>query len=105
VEAVSDPLGRKLELATPNEAGKLVREDEKPLPAKAWGDVTNLQASSAAALGDLELSCTYVEAGAKAAMAQGYEIWQSEASDVFKQIQLRWPHETRVKALADLFQQ
>ena len=46
-----------------------------------------------------------MEAGAKAAIAQGYQIWQSESSDVFKQIQLRWPHEARVKALADLFQQ
>jgi hypothetical protein len=37
-------------------------------------------------------------------MSQGYEIWQSEAADVFKQIQLRWPDETGVKTLADLFQ-
>jgi hypothetical protein len=36
VEEVSDPLGRKLGWATPNEAGKLVREGEKPL-AKARG--------------------------------------------------------------------
>ena len=43
VEEVSDPCGRKLELATPNEAGKLVREDEKPLPITAWGDVTLLK--------------------------------------------------------------
>jgi hypothetical protein len=31
VEEVSDPLGQKLELATPNEAGKPIREDGKPL--------------------------------------------------------------------------
>jgi putative transposase len=30
VEEVSDLLGRKLELATPNEAGKFIREDEAP---------------------------------------------------------------------------
>jgi hypothetical protein len=40
VEEVSDLSGRKLERATPNEAGKPVREDWKPLPAEAWGDVT-----------------------------------------------------------------
>jgi hypothetical protein len=32
VEEVKDPLGRKLERATPSEAGKPVREDWKPLP-------------------------------------------------------------------------
>jgi len=74
--------------------------------AESWHiEIINLQASAAAALGDLELSCTYVEAGAKAAKAQEYEIWQSEASDVFKQIQLCWPYESRVKTLADLFHQ
>src|SRR5690348_4503058 len=30
VEGVSDQLGDQLKLATPNEAGKLIREDEKP---------------------------------------------------------------------------
>ncbi len=40
VEEVSDPSGDQLERATSNEAGKLIREDEKPLPAEAWGDVT-----------------------------------------------------------------
>jgi len=32
VEAVSDLPGQKLGQATPNETGKLIREDEKPLP-------------------------------------------------------------------------
>jgi hypothetical protein len=32
VEGVSNLLGQKLELATPNEAGKPIREDGKPLP-------------------------------------------------------------------------
>jgi hypothetical protein len=41
VEEVSDLFGRKLELATPNEAGKLVREDEKPLPFR-YGEMSHL---------------------------------------------------------------
>ncbi len=73
--------------------------------AESWRiEIINLQASSAAALGDLERSCTYVEAGAKVAEAQGYDIWKSESADVFRQIQLRWPHESQVKSLAPLFQ-
>jgi tetratricopeptide (TPR) repeat protein/DNA-binding XRE family transcriptional regulator len=73
--------------------------------AESWRiEIINLQASAAAELGDLERSCTYVEAGAHAAAMQGYEIWGSESADVFKQIQLHWPNEVRVKTLAEMFQ-
>jgi hypothetical protein len=40
VEEVSDLLERRLERATPNEAGNPIRENGKPLPITAWGDVT-----------------------------------------------------------------
>ncbi|WP_338251503.1 helix-turn-helix transcriptional regulator [Dictyobacter halimunensis] len=74
--------------------------------AESWRiEIINLQGSAAAELGNLEMSCAYVEAGANAAVEQGYEIWQSESADVFKQIQMRWPVETRVKNLEGLFQQ
>ncbi len=45
VEGVSDPLEDPLERAAPNEAGKLIREDEKPLLITAWGDVTEKNGS------------------------------------------------------------
>ncbi|MBV9689225.1 MAG: helix-turn-helix transcriptional regulator [Ktedonobacteraceae bacterium] len=94
-----------MDLYDPGEAWKALEKAEGlPVPMSTHIEIINLQASAAAALGDLGSSCAYVEAGAKAAAQQGYPIWSSEAADVFQQIQNTWPKEPKVLALAGLFQ-
>ncbi|MBV9706359.1 MAG: hypothetical protein JO125_02995 [Chloroflexi bacterium] len=66
-------------------------------------EIINLQAHTAASLGDLETSLKYVEAGLEASAAQGYNLWQSEAHEVFQQIQRTWPDEQQVKGVAERF--
>ncbi|MBV8822722.1 MAG: hypothetical protein JO123_08030, partial [Ktedonobacteraceae bacterium] len=66
-------------------------------------EVINLQARAAIGLGDLEASLTYVEAAREASAAQGFNLWQSEAHEVFQQIQRTWPDEQQVKGVAERF--
>jgi tetratricopeptide (TPR) repeat protein len=66
-------------------------------------EILNLQASAAVSLGELEASLTYVEAAREASAVQGYDLWQSEAHEVFRQIQRTWPDEPRVKEVAERF--
>ena len=63
----------------------------------------NLQAKTAAILGDMEQSRTYLLASVNASNAQGYNLWLSEAYDVYKAIVEIWPNESPIKALGDLF--
>jgi DNA-binding SARP family transcriptional activator len=66
-------------------------------------EVLNLQAKTAASLGDLEKSCFYLQASVQAAKSGGYRIWQEEAYDVYLFLLQTWPHEKVVKNLLQPF--
>lgn len=63
----------------------------------------NLQAQTAAALGNMEQSCFYVQASVDAADAAGYSIWREEAAEVYQELAQIWPHELQVRNLGRLF--
>ncbi len=94
-----------MDIYDPGEAWKALEKTEGlTMPISTKIEIINLQASASAALGDLERSCAYIEAGANTAEQQGYPLWRSEAADVFQQIQNTWPKEPKVLTLAGLFQ-
>jgi len=66
-------------------------------------EVTVYQAASTLALGELEQSCTLLEAAVSGAVKLGSNLRYQEASSVYEQMQVRWPQETQVKAIQDLF--
>jgi transcriptional regulator with XRE-family HTH domain len=66
-------------------------------------EFVNLQARAAVALGDMELSRTYLEAGITAAQIQGYGLWAGESFEVYQEMQSKWPNERYVKDIAELF--
>ncbi len=61
------------------------------------------QASAALKLGDMEQTCTYVELAGTSALELGSDLRYSEACETYQHMHLKWPHERRVKGLADLF--
>lgn len=68
-------------------------------------ELMNRQADTSLKLGDMEQACTYVELAATSALQLGSDLRFSEASETYQQMQLTWPHERRIKGLAELFQQ
>jgi hypothetical protein len=52
----------------------------------------------------MEQTCLYVELAGTSALQLGSHLRYNEACQTYQQAQLKWPHERRVKALAELFQ-
>jgi DNA-binding XRE family transcriptional regulator/tetratricopeptide (TPR) repeat protein len=97
-----------LHLTQPGNAWKSFTQIEKELPSTLVPQRVELlsrQALTSVELGDMEQSCTYVELAATAAKKLGSELRYNEACETYQQMQLKWPHERKVKALAELFQQ
>lgn len=63
----------------------------------------NLQAKAAAELGNMELCTSYLQASVHASSKQGYDLWFSEAYNIYQEIVRRWPYEPQIQALNDLF--
>ena len=75
-----------------------------PISTSMWIEFLNLQAQTAAELGDIEMSASSLRASVQASSKQGYNLWLSEAYDIYQEIVRRWPHEPKIRALSDLFQ-
>lgn len=73
------------------------------IPISTRIEFMNLQARTAAELGNMELSRTYLLASVDTASAQGYNLWVEEAHDVYQEMLTLWPNEPQVKALGQLF--
>jgi DNA-binding SARP family transcriptional activator len=67
-------------------------------------EIVNREAAAWLTLGDLDQCSTNVEAGATLALSAGSELRYSEAREVYQGMLLQWPHEQKVKNLAQLFQ-
>ncbi len=74
------------------------------VPISTRIEFLNLQARTAAELGNMELSKTYLEASVHTSDEQGYNLWLSEAHDVYQEMLEIWPNESQIQALRDLFQ-
>ncbi len=97
-----------LHLNQSGNAWKSFTQIEKELPSTLVPQRVELlsrQALTSVELGDMEQSCTYVELTATAAKKLGSELRYNEACETYQHMQLKWPHERKVKALEELFQQ
>ncbi len=73
------------------------------VPESTRIEFTNLQAKAAAKMGNMELSCVYLQASAESSTAAGYSLWKSEAFETYQYMREIWPDESQVKTLAGLF--
>ena len=74
-----------------------------PVPERIRVEILNHQATTALALKDLDAFCDRLEQGVNGAKKLGSEKRRREAIEVYTDARKLWPHETRVKELADLF--
>ena len=98
----------QLHLDQPKQAWERLTSIEKSVPNSIVPrrvELMNRQADTSLKLGDLEQTRTYVELAGTSALELGSALRFSEASETYQQMQLKWPHERSVKALAELFQQ
>ncbi len=96
----------RLELNQPEEAWKAVAEASKFVPDTITPrrmELLRYFVIVSMARGDLELSKSRFEVLAAAASAFGSDLHASELFNIHQQMLARWPHERKVKELADLF--
>ncbi len=96
-----------LHLDQPREAWTSFEEINKAIPTSLIPQRVELlsrQATTAVALRDLGQSCTLVELTTTAAKKLGSNLRYNEAAETYETMHTLWPHETKVKALAELFQ-
>src|SRR6266568_3012393 len=79
------------------------QQSKSLVPARILFEITNQQAETALALRDQELFRTYLEKGIQGAHALNSKQRRREAVKAYKQAQIIWPHELRIKELAELF--
>jgi hypothetical protein len=75
-----------------------------PVTDSARIEFLNLQAKTAAKLGDLDQSSSYLQLSVEAADVAGYPVWREEAADVYQELAQIWPHELQIRRLGKLFQ-
>jgi len=96
-----------LHLDHPREAWTSFEEINKAIPTSLVPQRVELlsrQATTAVALHDLAQSCTLVELTATAAKKLGSNLRYNEAIETYEAMHTLWPRETKVNALAELFQ-
>ena len=65
-------------------------------------ELLNHQTLASVALGDLEQSCMYFESATTSGKKLGSDLYLTGASEIYQNMLAKWPHERRVKELADL---
>ncbi len=78
-------------------------QPKMPVTESTRIEFINLQSKTAATMGNLEASCTYLQLAVDAADKAGYSVWREEAADVYQELVELWPHEAKVKKLGSLF--
>ena len=79
-------------------------DPKMPIPVSMQIEFLNLQAKTAAALGNMELSLSYLQASIHTSIQQGYNLWFDEARDIYQELLSIWPKEPQVKGLRDLLE-
>jgi DNA-binding SARP family transcriptional activator len=95
-------------LAQPKEAWDAFVQVEGPHPRiivseRSRIEIVNHQAETALVLEDLNTFCEYLQRGIEGARRLGSARRQQEAIENYWQARKQWPHEQRVKDLAELF--
>jgi transcriptional regulator with XRE-family HTH domain/tetratricopeptide (TPR) repeat protein len=97
-----------LHLNKPEKSWDTLTKIDKIVPTLVMPNRVELlsrQTSTALMLGDMERTCSYFESAAIAARKLGSYLRQSEISETYEQMLKAWPHEKKVKALAELLQE
>jgi tetratricopeptide (TPR) repeat protein len=76
---------------------------QTPIPERIRIEILNHQATTALVLKDVDTFCDRLEQGVDGAKRLGSEKRRQEAIEVYKDARKIWPHEIRVRELADLF--
>ncbi len=97
------------DLKQPNDTWKALMQVNGIQPRMSVTESTriefiNLQAKTAAMLGNMDESCTYLQTAIEAADKAGYSVWREEAAEVYQEMMKLWPHELQVRRLGKLFQ-
>jgi tetratricopeptide (TPR) repeat protein len=96
----------QLHLNQPKQALERLSHIDKDVPTTVVPrrvELLNRKAEASLKLGDMEQTCVQVEAAGTFALQLGSDLRYSEACETFQQVQIKWPRERRVKALAELF--
>ncbi len=96
-----------LNLKQAEKAWESLAKIDASVPMAAIPDRVELsidQARASLLLGDMIQSCKYVEFAATSASALGSHLRYNEAYNLYQQMQMQWPREQQVKALAGHFQ-
>ncbi len=94
-----------LHLSQPKQAWEALAQVDKILPVTLNPkrvELSSRQAAVSFALGDLEQTCSYFEVAAVSARELGSDLRYNEVCETYEQMQIAWPHESRVKALGEL---
>jgi len=67
-------------------------------------EMSGREAAALLLKGEMEHCSAKIEVAVTSALALNSDLRYSEALDVYQGMQLKWPHESRVKGLAELFQ-
>ena len=82
-------------------AGSYVPDGASPRRMELLNQLTIISTE----LHDLEQSCHYFETAVTEGLILGSDLHQTEAHTIYQHMQNRWPHEKRIKGLAELFRQ
>ncbi len=95
-----------IHLQKPAEAWNVFTEAEKKLPATLAPQKVELlvrQSLTLVTLDDMPAAVEHLEAATGAALKLGSNLRYQEASEIYDQMLLKWPHEQKVRGLEDLF--
>ncbi len=97
-----------LDLDQPHEAEKILAHidglhPKVQLPERVRIEAMNYQVEIFLALNALEQACTYLEAAVQSALAIGSKRRQQESFALYQNMKEKWPHESQVQDLNDLF--
>jgi len=108
ISVLTEPGLTFMDLNKPKDAWDAFAKVDGLAPKIPIGEFTrleflNLQAKSAVALRDIERCGTYLETAVTVATNLNSQYGNGDAFDVYRSMQLLWPHEKRVKTLGELF--
>ncbi len=97
----------QLHLNQPKQALERLDQVDKSVPTTVVPrrvELLNRRAATSLKLGDMDQECTCVEMAGTSALQLGSHLRYSEACETYQHMHLKWPHERKVKGLAELFQ-
>ncbi len=94
-----------LHLRQPKLAWDTLAQIDKEIPTALVPkrvELLNRQTAVSFALGDMDQTCSYFELAAVSARELGSDLRYNEVCEIYEQMQIMWPHESRMNALEEL---